>query len=102
MRTFIILMGIMMLTQPALAWDFTKHSIPIDDILSGGPPKDGIPALLDPEFLSAKDAADTLKPEDKIIGVSLGGVSRAYPISILNYHELVNDRIGSIPFLVSW
>jgi len=102
MRTVLILIGILMLTQPALAWDFAKHSIPLDDILSGGPPRDGIPALLDPQFISAKKAADSLKPGDKVIGVSMGGEARAYPVRILNYHELANDRIEDTPLLVSW
>lgn len=102
MRKVLILIGILTLAQPAMAWDFTKHSIPLDDILSGGPPRDGIPALLDPQFISAKEAADSLKPGDKVIGVSMGGEARAYPIRILNYHELANDRIGDTPLLVSW
>ena len=102
MRKVLILIGILTLAQPAMAWDFTKHSIPLDDILSGGPPRDGIPALLDPQFISAKEAADSLKPGDKVIGVSMGGKARAYPIRILNYHELANDRIGDTPLLVSW
>ena len=102
MRKVLILIGILTLAQPAMAWDFTKHSIPLDDILSGGPPRDGIPALLDPQFISAKEAADSLKPGDKVIGVSMGGQARAYPIRILNYHELANDRIGDTPLLVSW
>ncbi len=102
MRTVLILISILMFTQPALGWEFTKHSIPIDDILSGGPPKDGIPALFDPQFISAKEAAKMLQSRDRVIGVTMGGSVRAYPIRILNYHELVNDRIGNTPFLVSW
>jgi len=102
MRKVLILIGILILAQPAMAWDFTKHSIPLDDILSGGPPRDGIPALLDPQFISAKEAADSLKPGDKVIGVAMGGEARAYPVRILNYHELANDRIGDTPLLVSW
>lgn len=102
MRTVLILISILMLTQPAMAWDFNEHSIPIDDILSGGPPRDGIPALLNPEFISAEEADGKLQSNDKVIGVTLGGSTRAYPIRILNYHELANDRIGDTPFLVSW
>jgi len=102
MRTVLILISILILTQPAIAWDFTEHSIPINDILSGGPPKDGIPALLEPEFIPAKEADGKLQSNDKVIGVIVEGSARAYPIRILNYHELANDRIGDTPFLVSW
>ena len=78
MRKVLILIGILTLAQPAMAWDFTKHSIPLDDILSGGPPRDGIPALLDPQFISAKKAADSLKPGDKVIGRKSQGLSHPH------------------------
>jgi len=101
MRTVLILIGILMLTQPALAWDFAKHSIPLDDILSGGPPRDGIPALMEPDYVSA-DKAFFLKGDDQVIGVVVNGVARAYPLRIMSWHELVNDRFGGVPVLVSW
>ena len=75
--------------------------VPRDEILSGGPPKDGIPALLKPKFISAEEA-DFLKPDDKVIGVQVGNDARAYPIKILNWHEVVNDTVGGTPIVVTF
>lgn len=84
-----------------LGFDFSKHSIPIDDILSGGPSKDAIPSLSDPKFVTAKEAR-YMKDDDRVIGVELEGVAKAYPIKILNWHEGVNDEAGGVKFLVTW
>jgi len=81
--------------------DFSKHSIPLNEIYDGGPPKDGIPALFDPGFVSA-DEADFLRPADRILGLEVGGEAKAYPIKILNWHELVNDHVGGKSVLVSY
>ena len=70
-------------------------------IKQGGPPKDGIPALNNPKFISAKEA-DFLYKKDKVIGVSINGDHRAYPIKILNYHEIVNDKVGDSPIVISY
>ncbi len=75
--------------------------VPKDEILSGGPPKDGIPAILDPQFIPRREA-EFLKPDDKVIGVKAGGEARAYPIKILNWHEVVNDTIGGVPIVVTF
>ncbi|RDE23063.1 DUF3179 domain-containing protein [Motiliproteus coralliicola] len=75
--------------------------IPEEQILSGGPPRDGIPSIDRPRFVDA-DQDDFLQPESPVIGLSLAGESRAYPISILNWHELVNDRFGDQPVLISY
>ena len=70
------------------------------DIHRGGPPRDGIPSIDDPLF----DDADStfLRPDDWVIGVAIEGVARAYPIRILNWHEIVNDQIGAIPIAVTF
>lgn len=82
---------------------FDTHNaiVPQNKILSGGPPKDGIPALLAPKFVAA-DKADYLKPDDQVIGVVLGGHARAYPIKILNWHEAVNDTLNGQLFVVTF
>ena len=85
----------------AADWDFTKHTIPLEEIESGGPPKDGIPALTSPKYVSV-GKADFMSDEDQVLGVVLNGVVRAYPTRILSWHELVNDRFGGLPVLVSW
>lgn len=85
----------------AVGFDFSKHSIPLDEIHDGGPPKDGIPALYDPEFVRAGEV-DFMRPHDRILGLEVNRETKAYPIKILNWHELVNDRIGGRAVLVSY
>jgi len=75
--------------------------IPVNDIKKGGPPRDGIPSLDYPEFIAADDA-NYLKGRDRVLGVSINGTARAYPIRILNYHEIVNDVIGGTPVVVTY
>jgi len=82
-------------------FNFSKHSIPLKDIKSGGPAKDGIPALLKPKFVGAKKAT-FLKNEDRVLALEIDGVAKAYPIRILNWHEVVNDVIANKPILVSY
>jgi len=82
-------------------FDYSKHSIPTDEILSGGPPKDGIPAILKPKFVSAK-AADFLKKDDRVLGLFINGEAKAYPIKIMNWHEIVNDTVGGKKVMVSY
>jgi hypothetical protein len=82
--------------------DFTKHSVPYSEILSGGPPKDGIPALKDPNFVSVTGADAWLKPVEPVILVQVGKEAKAYPIQILIWHEIANDTVGSEPLVVTF
>ena len=82
--------------------DFNKHSVPYSEILSGGPPKDGIPALKDPQFVSVSKADPWLKPAEPVILVQVGDDARAYPIQILIWHEIVNDTVGGEPLAVTF
>lgn len=66
-----------------VGFDFSTHSVPVEEILSGGPPKDGIPALLYPKFVRAAQA-DFLRDGDRVLGVVRGEEAKAYPIKILN------------------
>lgn len=75
--------------------------IPPEEILSGGPPKDGIPALLSPRFI-AGGVVTFLSDADDVIGVVVNDVSKAYPVKILNWHEVVNDTIGGMPVAVTF
>ncbi len=83
-------------------FDATRHVISLDQIQSGGPPKNGIPALDHPAFTSASEADRTLKGQDIILGVEFTGIAKAYPVRILNWHEVVNDDVGEQPILISW
>lgn len=85
----------------AASWDMNRSSIPTDEIMSGGPPRDGIPALTDPSFVPASKAT-FMREGEQVLGVFLNGIARAYPTRILSWHELVNDRFADLPVLVSW
>ena len=65
-------------------------NIPLWDIIQAGPGKDGIPALSRPNFVSRKKD-NWMEPDEPVIGVYVNGVAKAYPVRILNYHEVVND-----------
>lgn len=69
-------------------------------IESGGPPKDGIPAIDSPRFVSAQRAG--LADDDRVLGIVIDGSARAYPVRILNWHEVVNDRIGDRAVLITY
>jgi len=75
--------------------------VPQSEILSGGPPKDGIPAILEPNFVGPAEAG-FLDESDDVIGVRIGNEARAYPIKILNWHEVVNDTINGVPIVVTF
>ena len=82
--------------------DFSKHSVRYSEILSGGPPKDGIPALKDPQFVSVSEADAWLKPVEPVILVQVGEDAKAYPIQILIWHEIANDTVGGEPLVVTF
>ncbi|MEW8561558.1 MAG: DUF3179 domain-containing protein [Candidatus Thiodiazotropha sp.] len=75
--------------------------MPVEQILPGGPPKDGIPAIDRPKFISAHKV-DYLAPDDRVLGLSYNGQVKAYPIAIMNWHEIVNDRFGSEPVAITF
>ncbi len=96
------------LAGPEEAWryewpdtDFSKHSVDLDDIMSGGPPKDGIPSIDKPTFVAVGQATD-LAPTEPVIGLTIEGDARAYPLRILTWHEIVNDVVGGVPVAVTY
>ena len=82
--------------------DFSKHSVPYSEILSGGPPKDGIPAINEPKFVSVNEANEWLKDREPVVFVQVNEDARAYPIQILIWHEIVNDIVGDEPLIISF
>ena len=82
--------------------DFNQHSVDYAEVLSGGPPKDGIPAVDIPRFVSVEEADAWLQPQEPVILLRVGSDARAYPIQILVWHEIVNDVVGSRPVLVTF
>lgn len=73
-------------------FDVGEALISADAIVPGGPPRDGIPALDAPTFVGSEDAP-YLQDGDRVLGLLRHGIARAYPIAILNWHEIVNDRV---------
>ena len=71
-------------------------TIPQEDILSRGPPRDGIPSIDSPKFISAAEV-DWLLPGSRFLVLEINGVIRAYPLAILNWHEIVNDSVVGVP-----
>jgi hypothetical protein len=88
--------------QSEFRTDFSKHTIPYSEILSGGPPKDGIPALDEPQTVSVSAADGWLEPVEPVVLVRVGDEARAYPIQILIWHEIVNDTLAGEPLMVSF
>lgn len=78
----------------------TKAIVPLDQIVSGGPPRDGIPSIDSPKFVSAEDAG--LQDSDLVLGLNINGDIRAYPLNILVWHEIVNDEVGGTPVAVTY
>ncbi len=87
--------------SPFQVFDLKNTTVPRNEILSGGPLVDGIPALSDPKFLSSREAR-FLAAGDRVIGVQFEQQARAYPLKILDYHEAVNDQIGKVAFVVTY
>ncbi len=85
-----------------LQTDFTRSLINLDEVISGGPPKDGIPALSGPIFMPA--AKETrLDPREPVLTYAPDGqVARAYPIRYLMWHEIVNDTVAGTPIAVTF
>jgi Protein of unknown function (DUF3179) len=82
--------------------DFSKHIVPYSEIFSGGPPKDGIPAIDFPHFVSVDEAEKWLEDQEPVVVFSVGADTRAYPLQILIWHEIVNDEVGGKPVVVTF
>jgi Protein of unknown function (DUF3179) len=80
-------------------FDLNNLQLPQEGIRSGGPPKDGIPAITDPKTAPVADAGFMLD-DDRVVGVTINGESRAYPIKVLNLHECYNDVLAGVPIAV--
>jgi len=81
--------------------DFTKASIDFSTVMSGGPPRDGIPSIDDPAFLPVSGASG-LDAKEPVMSLVIGGEARAYPLRIMIWHEIVNDTIAGRPVAVTY
>ena len=98
--------GLGLACQPAVAGglktDLSKALVRLDEIVSGGPPPDGIPAIDRPVFVATGAASAWLKPKEPVLALQLNGDARAYPVQILMWHEIVNDTVGGRPVAVTY
>lgn len=89
-------------TQGNSGKDEPKPIVPLDKIVSGGPPPDGIPSIDNPKFVSIQEADKFLQDGDQVVGLNINGDIRAYPLQILVWHEIVNDNVGGTPVAVTY
>ncbi len=82
--------------------DFENTSIDLQEVMSGGPPKDGIPSIDAPSFVDQQQAQVWLGASEPVIVVAEKGDARAYPLQILMWHEIVNDKVGGRPVSVTF
>lgn len=82
--------------------DFSKHSVPLGEFVSGGPPRDGIPPIDEPKFVSVERAAESLAEREPVMVVEVEGRARGYPLQILVWHEIVNDLFAGRPIAVTY
>jgi hypothetical protein len=82
--------------------EFDKAVVPLEEITSGGPPRDGIPSIDQPKFVDRHKAEKWLDRDEPVIVLTLGGDARAYPLQILIWHEIVNDRVGGRPVSITF
>jgi hypothetical protein len=82
--------------------DFSRATVPLEEIVSGGPSKDGIPAIDRPAFETVAQASRWLDDREPVAVVEIGGDVRAYPLQVLIWHEIVNDSVGGQPVTVTF
>jgi len=82
--------------------DLPTPIVDAQDLVSGGPPPDGIPAIDEPRFRSIEDAELSLADTEPVIVVDVNGEVRAYPVEIMMWHEIVNDVVGGVPVAVTY
>ncbi len=85
-----------------LGFEMTNLQIPYEEIKKGGPKKDGIPSINQPKFVSLDKANDFLSKDDVVIGLEINGLAKAYPIRILNFHEIVNDTFEKEAVVITY
>jgi hypothetical protein len=82
--------------------EFPEPLVPLAEIISGGPPPDGIPPIDDPVFLDIADNLEILDPAEPVVALEIDGDARAYPIRAMIWHEIVNDTVGGVPVSVTY
>jgi hypothetical protein len=82
--------------------NWERRTVSTGEMMSGGPPRDGIPPIDDPNFVNTDDAAEWLADNEPVVIFEHNGDARAYPLQILTWHEIVNDTVGELPVSVTF
>ncbi|MEO0561766.1 MAG: DUF3179 domain-containing (seleno)protein, partial [Chloroflexota bacterium] len=82
--------------------DFCNTSIDFSEVLSGGPPPDGIPPIDNPVYETIEEASEWLVDQSPVLSVTVNDETRGYPLAILTWHEIVNTEIGGDPVTVTF
>jgi len=82
--------------------DFSRNSVPVSEIFSGGVPRDGIPPIDSPGFIAVDEANQWLEAREPVISFRIGDEAKAYPLQILTRHEIVNDVLDGVPAAVTF
>ena len=85
-----------------LSDEFPEPLIDPDEVISGGPPPDGIPPIDDPAFLDVVDNLELLPANEPVVVVEINGDAKAYPVRAMVWHEIVNDTVGGVPVSVTY
>lgn len=106
-RSFLLFLAVVAVAWAQLpmdGWntDTSRKSINLKELLAGGPPKDGIPSIDKPKFVTVQEAREWLDPKELVLVYGPEEDTRAYPLEILIFHELVNDHVAGAPVLVSY
>ncbi|WP_420456385.1 DUF3179 domain-containing protein [Rubrivirga sp.] len=87
---------------PGFDTNTEKRTIDLAELRTGGPPKDGIPSIDAPRFVSAEAAGEWLADREPVVLLRLGDAAKVYPLQILTWHEIVNDTLGGVPVAVTF
>ena len=82
--------------------EFPPPLVDPSEIISGGPPPDGIPPIEEPVFIDVVDALETFDPAEAVVALEIDGDARAYPVQVMIWHEIVNDTVGDVPVSVTY
>ncbi len=88
--------------EQSSAAEFPPPLVEPGEIISGGPPPDGIPPIEEPIFISVTEALDRFDPAEAVVALEINGDARAYPVQVMIWHEIVNDRVDGIPVAVTY
>ena len=80
----------------------TKYIVNPAKIMGGGPPKDGIPSIDNPKFVTVAEADQWIQDNELVITIIHNGIKRVYPLQIMVWHEIVNETIGGDPLLITY